>query len=81
MPGKAGRLVKVSNKDRRPVKATSALTEKDKLKSDLAAASSAISRDSAVSVESSSSTEELTTLQAKIEELQTQLSEVMVLTI
>lgn len=57
-------------------KATSALTEKDKLKSDLAAASSATSRDSAVSVESSASTEELSTLQAKIEELQSQLSEV-----
>ena len=60
-------------------KATSALSEKDKLKSDLleATASSATSRDSAVSMESSASSEELATLQAKIEELQTQLSEVM----
>ena len=60
-------------------KATSALSEKDKLKSDLleATASSATSRDSAVSMESSASSEELSTLQAKIEELQTQLSEVM----
>ena len=59
-------------------KATSALSEKDKLKSDLvAAASSAISRDSAVSIDSSGSSEELASLQAKIEELQTQLSEVM----
>ena len=58
-------------------KATSALSEKDKLKSDLvAAASSAASRDSAVSMDSSASSEELASLQAKIEELQTQLSEV-----
>ena len=60
-------------------KATSALSEKDKLKSDLlvAAAASATSRDSAVSMESSVSSGELAELQAKIEELQTQLSQVM----
>ena len=57
-------------------KATSALSEKDKLKSDLQAASSTTSRDSALSMESSASTEELTTLQAKIEDLQIQLSSV-----
>ena len=57
--------------------ATSALSEKDKLKSDLVAAASATSKDSAVSVDSSASSEELASLQAKIEELQTQLSEVM----
>ena len=57
-------------------KATSALSEKDKLKSDLVAASSTTSRDSAVSVEGSTSAEELASLQAKIETLQTQLSEV-----
>lgn len=58
--------------------ATSALSEKDKLKSDLleAKASSATSRDSAVSMESSASSEELAALQEKIEKLQTQLSEV-----
>lgn len=57
-------------------KATSALSEKDKLKSDLEAASSATSRDSALSMESSASGEELAALQAKIEDLQIQLSEV-----
>lgn len=57
--------------------ATSALSEKDRLKSDLLAASSASSKDSGVGEEgSSSSVEELTSLQAKIEELQIQLSEV-----
>jgi hypothetical protein len=61
--------------------ATSALSEKDKLKSDLleAKASSATSRDSAVSMESSASSEELAALQTKIKGLQTQLSEVMML--
>lgn len=61
-------------------KATSALSEKDKLKNDLlvATASSATSRDSAVSMDGSASSEELASLQARIEELQTQLSEVMV---
>lgn len=56
-------------------KVTSALSEKDKLKSDLEAASSATSRDSALSMESSASSEELAALQAKIEDLQLQLSE------
>ena len=57
-------------------KATSALSEKDKLKSDLEAASSTTSRDSALSMESSASSEELAALQAKIEDLQIQLSSV-----
>lgn len=57
--------------------ATSALSEKDRLKSDLLAASSATSRDSGVGEEgSSSSVEELASLQTKIEELRMQLSEV-----
>ena len=59
------------------VMATSALSEKDKLKSDLLVASSVSSKDSSVGEEgSSSSMEELASLQAKIEKLQTQLSEV-----
>lgn len=59
--------------------ATSALSEKDRLKNDLVAASSATSRDSGVGdgeEESSSGVQELASLQAKIEQLQTQLSEV-----
>lgn len=57
-------------------KATSALSEKDKLKSELVSASSAISRDSAISVESSQSSHQLSALQARIEKLQTELTEV-----
>ena len=61
-------------------KAVSALTAKNKLKSDLEAATSATSRDSDVSVESSTSSKELASLKAKIEELHAQISDVPALT-